>query len=361
VETLKIKWPIYLKLSSISILMLIVFFVLYVGKEIIVPFLFSLIIAILLNPVVNFLSKKKINRTIAIIISVVISLAILIGIFSFIISQASMFADSLPQFKIKFEALFNTAINWISENSNISKSKILNWINETKAKGISNGSNKIGTALIGFGSSLILILLIPIYVFLILFYKPLLLEFISKLFRSNDENIVDEILSETKFLIQSYLVGLLIELAIVAALNSIGLLILGIQYAILLGIIGSLLNLIPYLGGIIAISLPMLIALATKSPINALWVLILYSIIQLVDNNFLIPKIVASKVKVNALVSIIVVLVGGAFWGIAGMFLALPFIAIAKVIFDRIPQLEPFGFLIGDNQPDLARSILKHK
>jgi len=127
---------------------------------------------------------------------------------------------------------------------------------------------------------------------------------------------------------------------------------LGVPYAILLGIIGALLNLIPYIGGIVSVALPMIIALATKSsPWVAFYVLIVYYVIQLIDNNYIIPKIVASKVRINALVSIIVVLAFGALWGIAGMFISIPMTAIVKVIFDHIEPLKPWGYVLGDTMP----------
>src|SRR6185369_3265784 len=144
--------------------------------------------------------------------------------------------------------------------------------------------------------------------------------------------MVGEVLFTTKSLIQSYLSGLMIEMVIVAILNSIGLLIIGVDYAIVFGVIGAILNLIPYIGGIVAISLPMLMAFVTGTPISAFFVLIAYLIVQFIDNNYLVPVIVASKVKVNALVSIIVVLIGGTLWGVAGMFLSIPLTAIVKVI-----------------------------
>jgi predicted PurR-regulated permease PerM len=150
-----------------------------------------------------------------------------------------------------------------------------------------------------------------------------------------------------------------LESAVVAALNSFGLLILGIEYAILIGVIGALLNLIPYIGGLVAISIPMLVAIATKSPADALWVFVLYMLVQEFDNNFIVPKIVASRVKINALASIVVVLIGGAMWGVAGMFLSIPLTAIVKVIFDRITPLKPFGFLLGDNQHEIVKFRLR--
>ena len=80
-------------------------------------------------------------------------------------------------------------------------------------------------------------------------------------------------------------------------------------------------------------------------------IIIAYAIIQFIDNNFLIPKIVSSKVQINALVSIVVVLLGGALWGVSGMFLSIPFVAILKIIFDRVDDMKPWGKLLGDTVP----------
>ncbi len=170
-----------------------------------------------------------------------------------------------------------------------------------------------------------LVFLIPVYVFMFLFYEPLLLEFLRRLFGKDNRSQVSGIITEVKTVIQSYLTGLVIEFAIMATLNSAALLILGIEYAILLGIIGALLNVIPYIGGLVAVALPMMVAFVTKTSVwYVVYVLAAYYFIQLVDNNYIVPKIVASKVKINALVSIIVVLAFGALWGIPGMFLSIP-------------------------------------
>ncbi len=360
-ENKGIKWPVYLKLSNIILGILALFFILYIGKDIIIPIIFSIIIAILLNPFVNFLCRKRMNRVVAIMIAVVAAIVFIIALAYFIFSQAVMLSDSLPHLKEKFSAFSNQCISWVTNHFNINKYKINTWLTKTRSEGMENSTAVIGSALSYLTGILVLLFLIPVYIFMILFYKPLLLEFISKLFKSEKQEIVTEVLGQTKILIQSYLVGLLIEAAIVATLNSVGLLILGIKYAVLIGVIGALLNMIPYIGGLVAISIPMFIALATKTPLDAFWVLILYLFVQLVDNNFIVPKIVASKVKINALISIIVVLIGGALWGVAGMFLAIPITAIIKVICDRIDVLNAFGFLIGDNQPEIAKAFFKPK
>ncbi|HEX2616532.1 MAG TPA: AI-2E family transporter, partial [Flavobacteriales bacterium] len=191
--------------------------------------------------------------------------------------------------------------------------------------------------------------------------KDLLVRFIVKLFGQGREKAVNEVLLQVRSVIQSYLVGLLVEAGLVAVLNSVGLLLIGVDYAILLGVIGALLNVIPYVGGLVAIALPVLVAFATQSPTAALLVVVVYLIVQFIDNNVIVPRIVASKVEVNGLVSVVVVLIGGALWGVAGMFLSLPITAILKVIFDRVPELQPFGYVLGegDGKPRAEKAVVR--
>ncbi len=352
-----LKFPTYAKLSLILLGIIIFFYILIVGQDIIVPIVFSFIIAILLNPVVNFFSGKGINRVLAIVITLILAIGILSAVFYFLIVQISMFSESFPAFKEKFSVMFDDLLKWVSVTFNISEPKINAWIQKTRSEGMQLSTNVIGQTIGTLGSVLVIVFLLPVYIFMILFYKSLLLEFISRLFKGNRHKVAEEVLFESKGLIQSYLVGLLFEALIVAGLNSVSLLIIGVQYAILIGIIGALLNFIPYIGGLIAIALPMLVAFASGTPVDALWVFVAYIFVQFVDNNFIVPAIVASKVKVNAFVSIVVVIFGGAIWGISGMFLSIPLLAIVKVIFDRIEPLKPFGYLLGEEMPDSSRTI----
>jgi predicted PurR-regulated permease PerM len=106
-------------------------------------------------------------------------------------------------------------------------------------------------------------------------------------------------------------------------------------------------------GAITAVALYMIVALVTKDSASyALLVLMNYLIIQFIDNNFLVPKIIGSKVKLNAFVSIVAVIAGGALWGIPGMFLSIPMLAVIKVICDRVESIQPWGFLLGDSMPE---------
>jgi predicted PurR-regulated permease PerM len=197
-----------------------------------------------------------------------------------------------------------------------------------------------------------MIFLLPVYTFLFIYYKKLLVNFMYEVFSKENSTDLTAILSQTRTAIQSYMVGLLLEALAVATLNTIALLILGVKYAVLLGVLGAVLNILPYIGGIIGIALPLIIATITKSGYETqLGIVIAYLVIQFIDNHFLVPLIVSSRVRINALVSIVIVLMGGALWGIPGMFLSIPFTGVLKIVFDQIPDLKPWGKVLGDEVP----------
>lgn len=354
-ESNPITLPFYAKVTFILIGIFMSIYMLYVGDEILVPLIFSLFIAILLNPMVNWMVRKKVPKIIAISLALLLAIIVILGLVAIIGAQFTMVAKTYPQLKDKFEHTITDYTQWIAARLNTDPSAVLNWLHSTQHEAISSLNGSIGHTLLTVGNAFVVIVLVPVYVFLILLYKPLFLEFIRRLFNPHHHKTVVEVLGSIKTIIQSYLVGLLIEGAIVAVLNSIALLVLGVEYAIILGITGAIVNVIPYIGGIIGFGVPMIIAFLTKSPLTALLVLVLYSVIQFVDNHYLVPYIVASKVKVNALVAIVVVLMGGMLWGVTGMFLSIPLTALVKVIFDHINALKPWGFLIGDDIPTLIR------
>ena len=344
------QMPFYVKVSLTFIGLYALVSVLYIAQNIIVPFIFSMMIAIVLHPVVQFLVRKKFNRIIAIVIALIITIIIIAIFGTFLISQAGLFGDSWPKLEVRFTAIFHEFINWTSLSFNINPDKINAWFIKAKGELLNTSSLIIGKTIINVGSGAVVLFLIPVYVFMILFYEPLLLEFFRRLFGKGNRWVVSNIISQIKTMIQHYLIGLIIEAVIVATLNSVGLLILGVDYAILLGIIGALLNVIPYIGGIVAVALPMAISLVTKTSLwYPVYVVIVYTVVQFIDNYYLVPKIVASRVKINALMSVIVILIFGALWGIPGMFLSIPLTAILKVVFDHIEPLKPWGYLLGND------------
>ncbi len=350
------KLPFYAKAALLLVGLYVFIDILYILQEIIVPLVFSIILAILLLPVVNFFVRLKINKVFSIVITLTLTAIVIAALGALIFSQASRFSESWPVLVDKFTLMLNQSIGSVSGYFDISPRSIHAWITKTKVELINSSGAAIGQTLMTVGSSLVVLFLVPVYIFLILYYQPLLIDFIHRLFSIGNKSQVAEVISQTKNLVQQYLVGLVIEAAIVAVLEIAALFILGIEYAILLGIVGALLNMIPYIGGIIAVALPMIVALATKDTgWYALYVLGIYYFIQIIDNNYIVPMIVASKVKINALFSIIAVFAGNALWGVSGMFLSIPLLAIVKLIFDHIEPMKPWGFLLGDTMPSILK------
>lgn len=349
-----LKLPSYARAFIILIGLFVFISILSIAQDILVPLIFSVMIAVLLHPVVNFFVRFRINRVIAIILTLVLTFIITAAFTVLIFNQIAQLSESWPILVDKFELMLNEATRWISQYFDLSRWKVNRWTTNAKKEILSMSNAEVGQTLYALGDWLVTLLLIPVYVFLLLYYNKLLIEFIHRVFGDSDQNSISDIISETKTVIQRYLAGLVIEAIIVAILNITALLILGIEYAILLGILGAILNVIPYIGGLVAVALPMAIALATKStPMYAFYVLALYYFIQLIDNNIIMPLIVSSKVKINALFAILAIFVGNALWGVSGMFLSIPLLAVIKLICDHIEPLKPWGFLLGDTMPSL--------
>jgi predicted PurR-regulated permease PerM len=349
------KFPFYAKVSLLLIGLYVLISMLHTAQGIILPIIYATIIAISISPMVNYLINKKINRAVAITSVLSLTILIIVAVIALLSAQASLLSRAMPQLTIKFQALFSEAMAFVSTYFNIKEAKINEWINNGKAELINNSGAAIGSTLTTFGGFLSVVFLIPVYIFMILLYQPHLVAFIHRLFGADNNTDVSEILIKTKTIVQGYLVGLFLEFAIVGTLNAVCLMILGIDYAILFGIVGALLNVIPYIGGLIAVGGFMLIAFVTKTPIYAVYVLVLYSIIQFTDNHYIVPKVIGSKVKLNALICLIAVIMGAALWGIPGMFLSIPLTAIIKLVFDHIDALKTWGFLLGDTTPPLIK------
>jgi predicted PurR-regulated permease PerM len=342
------QYPFYIKSTVILFGIILLAYALINLQSILVPFAFAVIIAILLNPLVNKLRRNKVNGVVAIALSMLLALVILASVLYFLSSQIAGFGENLPLLKQKFVTMLGQLQHWVETKFGMSIKKQVQLINDAMNSSKGLVGQTVGSAL----GTLTVVFILPVYVFLLLLYKTLILNFLYEVFAEENSKQVADILNQTKMAIQSYMVGLLLEALVVAILNSTALLILGVDYAILLGVIGAILNMLPYIGGIVAIALPVLMATVTKDGFSTQFgIIIAYAIIQFIDNNILVPRIVSSKVQINALFSIIVVLLGGALWGVAGMFLSIPCVAILKIIFDRVQDLKPWGKLLGDEIP----------
>lgn len=340
--------PFYVQSVAILFGIICVSFAFWILADILIPLAFALLLAILLNPVCNWLQRKRFPRVLAIATALLLAILLVAGLAFVLGSQVMQFRNSMPALRERLFVVFENTKHFITERFGIAE------LQQDKAlqEAVDNSKSLVGRTLFGALGTLGIVLLLPVYTFFLLFYKPLILNFLYEVFSEENSEKVADVLNETKSAIQSFIVGLMIETLIVAVMNSVALLLLDVRYALLIGSVGALLNLIPYLGGLVAIALPVLMATMTKDGYGTqLGIIGAYLAVQFIDNNVLVPRIVSSKVQINALMSIIVVLLGNQLWGLPGMFLSIPFIAVLKIVFDRIDGLKPWGKLFGTTVP----------
>lgn len=350
-ETIKI--PFYLQLTAILVTLTVIFVAIYFGNEIICPVMLALLFAIMLRPVVGFLiNKLHFPHLIAVIFAILLFLTIFLGIFYFISMQVSDMASDWGRIKSNFFYHFENLQQIIREKFNLTKREQNEIITNATNDGLSSSKKIVGNTLSSFADILLNATLVPIYSFLFLYYQNHFVTFLCKIVKPDNHRKLREVLYQIKIAVQSYITGLLFEMLAVSLLTTVGLYIIGVQYFILLGIITGILNLVPYIGILFAGALSIVISLSSSTDLSIVFgVIIVNVIVQFIDNNILVPMLVNSKVQINALVSIIGIIIGNALGGVTGMFLAIPIIAITKVIFDRIDALEPWGYLFGDDLP----------
>jgi predicted PurR-regulated permease PerM len=349
--------PFHHQLAASLLAIGIIMLGIYLGQDILVPLALAGLIAVLLRPVEAWLMRLGVPKLLAITLAVLLAVVIVSAVAVVLSLQLADFSDEWPKLKRNINEFYRDARRWIRREYSVSYSKQAEYLKNAQTKTLENfqGAETLGVVT----GPLATLILIPIYAFLLLYYRTMLLHFMVVLFAEKHKPRVLEILGEIKSIIQSYMVGLLLETAVVAVLNSVGLLMLNVQYAVLLGIMAAILNLVPYIGGLVATALAVMVTFISHPDAHTLvGVVGVFIAVQFVDNNLLVPFIVGSKVKINALVSIVGVLVGGALAGLSGMFLSIPAIAMMKVVFDRVDGLKPWGILLGDQTPEQANNNL---
>ena len=358
----------YLKRIFTILLLVVIAVIIYFGSSILFPVILAFILGVLIRPIDSFLQNRlHFPKIISVIITVAIALVFFIGIMLLVAFQLKDFFDDLPTVEKNMTKVIHDLGDWINKTFGVSNFQQEKLVKENLMK----SENFVSMANFGtFTGALMDFILIPLYLFLFLFYRSLLLGFLIKLVPPASTEKMQIVVNDIKVIIRKYILGLLLEIAVVATLTTLGLWVIGVKYALFLGLLTSLLNLIPYVGIIIANILSCLISLSNNPSLeqSVLGVLAVIGIVQLIDNNILLPRIVGSNVRINALASILCVIIGGSLAGIPGMFLAIPLTAILKVILDAVPNLEPYGYLLGDELPkalfwtkkkDLTKTELK--
>ena len=341
--------PTYVKTASYLIIFFLTVTILILGKQFLIPLVLAILLSFLLLPVSSFFERRGVHRGIAIVLSLIVALIILGGFLYFIYFQIMMFADDGPLLKEKLTEKITELQKYISSHYKVSKWEQNKWLKEQTDGMVDSGGKYLSSIFSVTGSILAAFALIPIYIFFMTLYRDKIKLFMCKITPNEKDSHILEVARKTASVSQKYIRGLLIDIALLSVLNSIGFLLLGIDYAILLGILAAILNLVPYIGVLVGSIFPFMIALLTKDSTSAAFGAIgVCVVVQFLDNNFLTPKIVGSSVSINPLATLIAIIVGGLIWGIVGMMLFIPLLGMMKVILDSFPKSQPFGYLIGE-------------
>lgn len=340
------------KITVILIFFTLLVYILVVGKSILVPLTISFFIAFLLIPFNHLLERIKFPRALAAITSIVVAILVLSGVLTLMGSQVKRFTDDMDQITEKLAGLKSKLPEWAASSvQGYSVEKFFNMAQDHMGT--------IFNSLSSFFGSFTVIFIVPIYIALILIYRDHLKEFIYRLFRKRTDGVktdssknpdgVKALIRKIRKVIQKYITGVFYVMCILFVLYSVALLSLGIEHAFLFAAIAAALNIIPFIGPFLGSALPILFAFLTKDSLfYPLAVLGSFILVQAIEGNFLTPKIVGNNVSLNALVTLISLIVGASIWGFVGMILFIPIMAIVREICQAVDGLEPYAYLLGN-------------
>lgn len=351
------KIPYSIQLSARLFAIILILAIVYYSQSILLPILFAAIISISLFPLAQLLERLRIGKAASALLAVTVAITIISAVIWFIVHQSIIIGQDATAITKKVLSVLEVGEQWIDKQFGIGRNEVLKKLKEQGNSSLENAGGIITSTFGSIGNLLANSLLVPLYSFFMLYYRDFFREFFFKAFKSSPQAKVNDTLNKIYQVIQSYLMGLITVMGVVALLNTVGLMALGIDYAWFFGSLASLLMLLPYIGITIGSILPALFALAVKDNAwYAIGVIAWFQVVQFLEGNLITPNIVGSKVSMNPLIAIIAILVGGMLFGLGGLILALPLTATLKVIFDAIPSTEAFGFLIGEPE----KEHLKH-
>ncbi|GAA4424817.1 hypothetical protein GCM10023188_05060 [Pontibacter saemangeumensis] len=331
-----------------ALAVLLVSLLLYLGKPFLIPVAIAAFFAMLLFPLSLKLQRYNLKKSTAALVSILLLLASLVLLSSLIYYQGQKLQADLPELETKVEER-TERLQWLLyQTTDISENEQEEIIEEKKPD-IAKAVFKSLRDLVVQGLSILLFVFIVLtYTFFFLVYQQKIQNFFIKLHLFENQKESKVVLARMSRIVHNYLHGTLTVMAVLAVVYAFGFWAIGIEYAVLFGLITALLRIVPYFGSYLGIALPIAFALLTK---DSFWypvlVLLFFMVTQLIEANLLTPYITGSKVKLNPLATIMVILLGNLLWGVAGMILFVPLVASMKVIFDEIPKLNPYGYILG--------------
>lgn len=334
-------------LSLLAVILSVV--VLYFARDLLILTVVSALFAFLLLPMARGLEARRFPRWLAALVVTLLLLVCVLGAFFFMGWQLARFGSDLPALQAAITEKSNVLLGWIEQHSHIDRREQVQWFNKQLTSVAEHGGQMVLSVFSSTGALLATAVVVPIFVFLLLLLKDKFRTFFIEV-DSTGKGMLLKVMERISMLSRKYVRGVVIVLVILGVLNSIGFLLLGLKYAILLGFMAGLLNVVPYIGVMIGSILPIIIALVTKDSIGyALGALGVCVVTQFLENNFITPKVVGSSVSINPLASIVALLAFGALWGVIGMVVAIPITGMLKIVCDAVPGLKPYGYLLGED------------
>ena len=317
--------------------------------DILLPLLFSAVFTLLLLPICRWLESRSVPRVLAIILCLLLILAIFAGIILGFGSQLTQFQSEIPKLQVKMIEFFNQTQEWAHARFGYTPMSIEE-VKETSIEALKkSGGTYLGTTLNTTTAVLGNLAQVLIYIFCLLLYRDHLRQFMFRFVAPDKRTSVLHTVDNIQTVVQAYISGLIKVIIIVAVLNGIGLLVLGVKFAIFFAIFASVLAIIPYIGILIGATVPAIITLVeTGSPVQAALVIGVFVVVQFLEGNFITPMITGSQVSINPLAAILALILGNELWGTPGMILSIPLMAVVKVVLDANKATEPWGFLLGD-------------
>lgn len=325
--------------------------ILYFGKPILIPLSLALLVSFILYPICKWLEKNKIPKSWAIAISLSSIIAIILVIVAILIGQILQFSNEWQTLELKMETLINQANTYLTQQFGLTEERQINFFKRTIDQSGSQLFMLLKKMLYSLSEIAYYLMIVPIFSALILYYRNLLILALFPVFPKVKKEIIVEVILKTIQEYYNFIKGMALVYLIVGILNSIGLAILGIPYPILFGFTASLLTFIPYVGILVSSLLPITIAWITyNSVVYPIGVVVVFGVVQILEAYIIFPYVVGSRIKINTLAILVVILLGGLFWGGVGMILFIPFLSIIKIVADRVSQLKPLAVLLGDGK-----------
>jgi predicted PurR-regulated permease PerM len=326
------------------------FAIMVVAREILIPISFALLISFILLPLANRFERWGTSRIVGALFAILATVIVLGGGIYLFSTQIVAIAGEFSHFQEKIIDVLADATTWLNNNISLvprlEKGELMNQLKEylNQSSGFLVKETFSGSA--GFLAGLIATV---IFTFLFLIYRGGFTQAVIMYFPDEKKGQALQMLISVQKVGQKYLVGVLLIVVIIGMINSIALLIIGIDYAIFFGFLAAILAIIPYVGTTLGATIPVVYAIMMYDSLwPAIAVTITFWAIQVVESNFLSPKIVGGSLKVNALAAIISIIVGASVWGIAGMILFLPFTAMLRVVCMEYEELQPIALFLGE-------------